>query len=103
MLKYPSHCHPEEVKLTKDLCICSKAQIRGSFAALRMTGFKRFSTACPRLRSAAQPMSTRIGRRRVEFLNKFRHVGGKVPDRVNSLLVFPHLAGKTAENHIPVG
>ena len=44
--KNPSHCHPEEAKPTKDLCICLKIQIQGSFATLRMTAGKRFSAAC---------------------------------------------------------
>ena len=31
---------------TKDLCICLKPKLPGSFAALRMTDCKRFSAAC---------------------------------------------------------
>jgi len=38
-------CHPEEAKPTKDLCICLKIQIQGSFASLRMTASERFSAA----------------------------------------------------------
>jgi len=36
-VKKSPRCHPEEAKPTKDLCICSKVQMQGSFAALRMT------------------------------------------------------------------
>jgi hypothetical protein len=34
------------VKRRKDLCICLKIQIQGSFATLRMTARKGFSAAC---------------------------------------------------------
>ncbi|MGA2982927.1 MAG: hypothetical protein ABSG32_03890 [Terriglobia bacterium] len=52
--KNPSKCHPEEAKPTKDRCICLKVQMQGSFAALRMTAFKRLSAACE-----APPFQTR--------------------------------------------
>jgi len=38
-------CHPEKPQATKDLCICLKIQMQGSFASLRMTASERFSAA----------------------------------------------------------
>jgi hypothetical protein len=46
LLENPSHCHPEEAKPAKDLCLCLKIQIPGFFAALKMTALKRFSATC---------------------------------------------------------
>ena len=44
--KNPWECHPEEPQATKDLRSSLKPQLRGFFASLRMTDWKRFSAAC---------------------------------------------------------
>ena len=44
--KKTPNCHREEAKPSKDVGICLKIQIPGSFAALRMTTLERFSAAC---------------------------------------------------------